>query len=198
MLADAGQGPSLLKSGLRPGDALVLSKPLGTGILLAAHREARLRSGWHEALVANMLTSNGPAAAAARAQGVRAMTDVTGFGLAGHLLEMLRASGVSARLHLESLPFLPGTLELAAGGVASTLAPANRVAEASIDAAPHLRHQPAYGVLFDPQTSGGLLMGVQAEAAGKLVAELHAAGHTSACVIGEVAHAPAEPRLILE
>lgn len=197
VLADAGEAPALLKGGLRPGDALVLTKPLGTGILLAAHREARLRATWLDSLLASMLTSNGPAAAVARAHAVRAMTDVTGFGLAGHLLEMVRASRVSARLHLASLPLLPGTLELAAAGVASTLAPANRAAEAAIDAPPLLRQQPAYGVLFDPQTSGGLLIGVPPDGVASLVKALPAAGHAAACVIGEVVECPDEPRLTL-
>ncbi len=197
VLADAGTAPSLLKSGLHPGDALVLTKPLGTGILLAAHREARLRAAWLDTLLANMLTSNGPAAAAAREHGVHAMTDVTGFGLAGHLLEMLRSGHVSARLHLASLPLLPGTLELAASGVASTLAPANRAVEAAIDAPPILRQELTYSVLFDPQTSGGLLIGAPPAAAAGLVRDLHAAGHADACVIGEVVECQDDPRLAL-
>jgi selenide,water dikinase len=197
VLADAGDGPAMLKAGLCPGDALVLTKPLGTGILLAAHREARLRAHWFDTLVAAMLLSNGPAAAAARTHGVQAMTDVTGFGLAGHLLEMLRAGRVSARLELGALPLLPGAGELAAAGVASTLAPANRAAEAAIDCPHPLQQQPAYSILFDPQTSGGLLLGVRPEAVGNLVRDLHAAGHTAARIIGEVLPCQHEPRLML-
>ena len=113
-----------------------------------------------------------------RGFGVVACTDVTGFGLAGHLMEMLRASGVGAVLDGSALPALPGARELAAQGVASTLAPANR---AAID----LRDGPDVDLLTDPQTSGGLLAGVPAARATECVAALRAAG-CDAAVVGHV------------
>ena len=174
----AAPGVLWRKSGLQPGDALILTKPLGTGIVLAAHMRGLARVDWLAAALDSMARSNGAAAEVLRRFGVVACTDVTGFGLAGHLLEMLRASGVAAVLDGSALPALPGARELAAQGVASTMAPANR---APID----LPDGPALALLADPQTSGGLLAGVAADQAGKCLAELRAAG-LPATVIGHV------------
>src|SRR6185437_7468874 len=118
----------LRKSGLRPGDALVLTKPLGTGILLAGNMRGLAKARWLAAALDQMRRSNADAARILLAHGARACTDVTGFGLAGHLREMLDASGVAARLSLAALPALPGALELAARGIESTLAPDNLAA----------------------------------------------------------------------
>jgi selenide,water dikinase len=148
------------KSSLQPGDALLLTKPLGTGVLLAAHMQARCPAASMQPLLHAMLSSNQIPARLAFEHGVRAMTDVTGFGLAGHLLEMLRASNLAAELDLSSIPLLPGVTELLSAGVESTLAPANRDAEAEMDSRESLLHKPEYAVLFDPQTSGGLLIAV--------------------------------------
>lgn len=178
MLADAGPARPRLKSGLRPGDYLVLTKPLGTGILLAAHMRGQCKAAWMETLVRWLLQSNQQAAELAHKFDLPAVTDVTGFGLAGHLLEMLRASDVAAELNLSSVPLLPGVAELLRAGVESTLAPANRAAEseiedrrdnkartkaAAVDCPACSSEEAAYAALFDPQTSGGLLLGVPAE-----------------------------------
>lgn len=144
----------MTKGRLRPGDRLFLTKPLGTGVLLAGHMRAACRAEWMTPLVASMVQSNGPAAKAAVASGATAMTDVTGFGLAGHLLEMLRAGDASAELRLAEIPLLPGAAELLTAGVESTLAPANRRAAAT----PGDGKTPGYAALFDPQTGGGLLI----------------------------------------
>jgi selenide,water dikinase len=171
------------KGGLQPGDALVLTKPLGTGIVLAAQMQGLARVDWLAATLASMARSNGAAAAVLRRFAITACTDVTGFGLGGHLMEMLRASGVAAEL-VASLPALPGARELAAGGVASTLAPANR---AWLD----LGDGEAVALLSDPQTSGGLLAGMPAEQAEACVAALVEAG-CEATLVGQVmAGAPA-------
>ena len=114
------------KSGLRPGEALVLTKPLGTGIVLAAQMRGRAKARWLVAAIDSMRRTNGDAAAILRAHGVAACTDVTGFGLAGHLTEMLRASGVAAEIDPDAVPALDGARTLAAQGIESTLAPANR------------------------------------------------------------------------
>jgi selenide,water dikinase len=173
----AAPGGLWRKAGLRPGDALVLTKPLGTGIVLAAQMRGLAQVDWLEAALASMARSNAAAAEGLRRFGVHACTDVTGFGLGGHLMEILRASGVAAELAAD-LPALPGAGELAARGVASTLAPANR---ATLD----LPDGPAVALLADPQTSGGLLAGVSAEAAQACVAALRQAG-CEAAVVGRV------------
>jgi selenide,water dikinase len=126
-----------------------------------------------------MRTSNAAASRILREHGAVACTDVTGFGLAGHLLEMLRASGVGAVVWPDRVPALPGALELAAQGVESTLAVENRrvVQDAGADA--------RRALLFDPQTSGGLLAGITAERIDACVAALRAAG-IEAAIIGTV------------
>jgi selenide, water dikinase len=144
----------LRKAGLQPGDALVLTKPLGTGIVLAGHMRGLAHAAWLQAAIVSMRSSNAVASHLFRECGATACTDITGFGLAGHLMEMLQASSVGAVLWTDAVPALPGALELAAQGVESTLAPQNRrvlsgAATGAITA-----------VLFDPQTSGGLLAGV--------------------------------------
>lgn len=176
------------KSALRPGDALILTKPLGTGIVLAGQMQGRTRARWLQAAIASMRRSNAAAAAILRAHGVRACTDVTGFGLAGHLLEMLRASGLSAILDPVSIPVLPGAAELAAAGVASTLAPANLAA--ALAALPAGTAPAALALLVDPQTSGGLLAGLPAAEARACLAALRAAG-IAAAIVGEVGPAGA-------
>jgi selenide,water dikinase len=195
LLADHGPGPLKVKGGLRPGDRLVLTKPLGTGILLAAQMRARCRAAWMQALLRTMLLSNQEAAETLDAFDVRGLTDVTGFGLAGHLLEMLRASGLPAVLSLAAVPLLPGVAELVAQGTESTLAPANRVAESEIEAAPELRKTAAYAALFDPQTCGGLLVGVPEHQVQALLDQLGARSEVPASQIGHVLAPDDGPRL---
>ncbi len=166
------------KAALRVGDALVLTKPLGTGIILAAGMRGLARARWLAGAIAAMRRSNADAARILRAHGIVACTDVTGFGLAGHLLEMLRASALGAVIEAACVPLLPGARDLAADGIASTLAPANLAASG-------LGTDPLAAVLADPQTSGGLLAGVAADRAGACLAALRAAG-TEAAIIGHV------------
>jgi selenide,water dikinase len=174
------------KAALQAGDALVLTKPLGTGVLLAAHARALCPAAAFPALLQTMLTSNGPAAELAVEHGVRAMTDVTGFGLAGHLLEMLRASRVAAELELGAIPLLPGTSDLLARGIESTLAPSNRQMETEISCSNSVRTTPGYAALFDPQTSGGLLVGIAAGRAELLITQLRERHGMTAVRIGQV------------
>jgi selenide,water dikinase len=164
------------KSGLRPGDTLILTKPVGTGIVLAGHMRGLTRATWLAATIASMRRSNAAAAHVLRDHGVTACTDVTGFGLAGHLAEMTRASAVAATIWRDAVPVLPGALELAAHGVESTLAGENA------RAVPNLSTEPRERVLIDPQTSGGLLGGVPAARAEACVQALRAAGLTVAIV----------------
>jgi selenide,water dikinase len=169
----------LRKSGLRPGDALVLTKPLGTGIVLAGHMRGLAHAAWLQAAIASMRASNADASRLFREFAATSCTDVTGFGLAGHLMEMLRASRVGAVLWPEALPALPGALELAALGVESTLAPQNRRV---LSAAPS---GATTSLLSDPQTSGGLLAGVAADKVDACVAAMHQE-HVPAAVVGMV------------
>jgi len=170
------------KGGLQAGDALVLTKPLGSGILLAAAMRARARAAPIAAALAEMRRSHRAAAAILLAHGVTALTDVSGFGLAGHLGEMLAASGAAAELALAALPVYDDVIALARAGVASTLLPKN-LAVASLLRQPV--DAPTRALLFDPQTSGGLLAGIPAGNAAACVAELKAAGYAAA-VIGRV------------
>ncbi len=167
------------KAGLRDGDALVLTKPLGTGIVLAGYMRGLAKTRWLQAAVASMRRTNAEAARILHAHGVLACTDVTGFGLAGHLGEMLRASGCGAVLFTDDIPLLPGALVLARLGVESTLAPENRQLLPAHDPGPLI------DLLADPQTSGGLLAGVPAARAASCLAALRGAG-IEAAIVGAV------------
>jgi selenide,water dikinase len=167
------------KSGLHPGNALILTKPIGTGIVLAGHMRGLTKAAWLSAAIASMCRTNAVAARVLREHGVTACTDVTGFGLAGHLAEMTRASAVAATIWRDVVPVLPGALELAAQGIESSLAPDNA------RAVPNLSGEPRERVLIDPQTSGGLLGGVPAERAAACLRALRAAGMVAA-IIGTV------------
>jgi selenide,water dikinase len=171
------------KGGLQARDALVLTRPLGTGILFAAAMRAKARAASIDAALAEMRRSNRDAAAILLKHGATAMTDVSGFGLVGHLGEMLAASGVDAELDLSAIPLYDGALALARAGTASTLLPENlslvQLLRGDVD---------VWGkaLLFDPQTSGGLLAGIPAERAAACVSELWSAGHAHARLVGQV------------
>ncbi len=173
------------KSGARPGDVLILTKPLGTGIQLAGMMRDLSRGPWLDAALDSMLLSNGPARDALAPLRPNACTDITGFGLLGHLLELCEQSGLDARLDLDRLALLPGTEELVARGVASTLKPANdqvltRCAHHGI-----ADHDPRLVAATDPQTSGGLLFSVAPEVRDAALAALRDAG-VNASAIGEM------------
>lgn len=169
----------LHKSGLRVGDALVLTKPLGTGIVLAGYRQGEVHGRWLLAAIDSMQTTNAMASRVLRAHGATACTDVAGLGLAGHLGEMLRASGVAAVLWPDAVPALPGALELAGVGIASPAASQNAFALPSGAA------DPRAALLIDPETSGGLLAGVPSGNAEACLSALRDGG-LHAAVIGAV------------
>ena len=176
----------LRKGGMQPGDRLILTKPLGTGTLFAADMRLKAKGRWISAALASMLLSNRSAAACLRRHSVTACTDVTGFGLLGHLVEMTRASQVGARLDLSQLPVLDGAEETVAAGIFSTLQPQNvrlRRAMRNLDTA---AHAPRYPLLFDPQTAGGLLASVPSDRAAACLAELQSLGYKHAAIIGTV------------
>jgi selenide,water dikinase len=176
----------LRKGGLRPGEQLVLTKPLGTGTLFAADMRGKAKARWIDAALAAMTQSNRTAAECLRRYGARACTDVTGFGLIGHLVEMVKASGVDAELDLAAVPVFAGALETIRLGVFSSLQPQNlRLRRALRDLAGAASDE-RFPLLFDPQTAGGLLAGIPAERAAACVAELHALGFARAAAIGHV------------
>jgi selenide,water dikinase len=185
-LIDASLAGVMTKTGLRPGDVLILTKPIGTGTLFAAHARLSAKGRWIDAALESMQVSNRAAAACLWAHGARACTDLTGFGLLGHLVEMTGPSDVNAELDLDALPLLSGARETAAAGILSSLQPANvRLRRALRNQAAAVNH-PAYPLLFDPQTAGGLLAGVPAERADACLTELRRLGYAQAAVIGRV------------
>jgi len=172
------QGRVLTKAGAQAGDRLILTKPLGSGTLLAAEM-ARKAHGRDIAALWPYLVQPQGAASAILAPLANAMTDITGFGLAGHLDEMLRASDLHATITLADLPLFAGAEALAAQGVTSSLEPANRAALLGrLDTPDTARAR----LLFDPQTAGGLLAAVPAEHANTLVTRLRDAGYTAAAI----------------
>jgi selenide,water dikinase len=178
----------LRKGGMQPGDVLILTQPLGTGTLFAADMQGRAKGRWIEGAIAHMLTSHQAAADIFRAHGATACTDVTGFGLAGHLLEMARASGVAVTVDLEALPVLIGAVDTITAGIESTLHAQNlQVAELI---APANMDHPLYPLIFDPQTAGGLLAAIPASTAQSCLAALQGQGY-SAAMIGAVRETPA-------
>ena len=174
------------KGGLKAGDALILTKPIGTGTLFAAHAKLAAKGRWIDSALASMVQSNKAGAECLRRFGSRACTDVTGFGLLGHLVEMTRPSGVDAELDLSAIPVLPGAEETAAAGILSSLQPANiRLRRGIRDQEKWVKH-PRYPLIFDPQTAGGLLASVAADQADECVKALKALGYPHTAVIGRV------------
>ena len=185
----------LRKGRARSGDVLVLTKRLGTGVLVSGSRQGRTDAGHLAAAIESMRTLNRAASEVLVRAGVRSATDVTGFGLLGHGLEMARASGTTFVFDAVALPALPGALELAAAGIETGGATHNRrfVADDLLldEAVP-----PAVTTLaHDPQTSGGLLAAIPAADLDGVLRDLDAAGVPSWCV-GHV-EAAAEPRVEL-
>jgi selenide,water dikinase len=162
------------KAGACPGDALFLTKPLGTGVVLQAHRDGVSPTGALDAAIASMVELNREAADALRPFEPNAVTDVTGFGLLGHVHELASRSGVRAVIDAEALPLLPGALELAEGGVRTGGDRRNREF-----AGPHVESTARPGLealAYDPQTAGGLLVSLPANKAVLLGASFAAVG----------------------
>lgn len=187
------EGKLFQKGKLQPGDLLVLTKPIGSGALLAAWMRSACRASWFEKLTQGMLQANAPAAAVFARAGVTACTDVTGFGLAGHLLEMLDGSRLSAELTSQCVPLYEGFREVAQSGILSSLQRDNAKVACRVHGESTL---PDY--LFDPQTSGGLLAGVKPDAVDRTLEELRAAGFIQAAVIGTVRSADQDGRPVIQ
>ena len=185
-LVDEDLHSVMRKGGMRPGDVLILTKPIGTGTLFAAHARLQTRGRWIDAVLESMIQSSRLGAQCLQAHGATACTDLTGFGLLGHLVEMTRPSGVDIELELAALPLLDGALETSAAGILSSLQPANvRLRRALRNQAEAVSH-PNYPLIFDPQTAGGLLASLPAGRADACIVALRALGYSKAAVIGRV------------
>ena len=174
----------MLKNALQPGDQLILTRPLGSGVLFAADMQGKSRGAWIDEALEHMLVSNRAAAACLRQYGVRACTDVTGFGLAGHLFEMARASNCAVEILLDQLPLYSGVIDLAAQGITSSLQPQNTRIRHSIVETPAPGKHAAYPLLFDPQTAGGLLAAVSKQDAEVCLQELRCLGYPATAIVG--------------
>jgi selenide,water dikinase len=174
------------KGGMRPGDVLILTKPIGTGTLFAAHARLQAKGRWIDDALQSMRHSNRLAAECLRRFGATACTDLTGFGLLGHLVEMTRPSEVDATIYLSALPVLDGAEETVAAGILSSLQPANVRLRRAIRNPQATVNHPRYPLIFDPQTAGGLLASVPANQADACVRELITLGYPHTCIIGAI------------
>lgn len=174
---------TLTKAGAKDGDALVLTKPIGTGVILAAAMRGLHIGGAVEACMRSMDFSNAAALQVLQSHKVRALTDITGFGLIGHLAEMLRASNCGAKLNLRNIPMLAGAMDLAKQGVRSSLQRANAQALQDFSIAESAADERRLALLSDPQTSGGLLASVPADQLDKCLEALGRA-NVHASVVG--------------
>ena len=181
--------PANLKrnSGARPGDKLVLGKPIGVGIISAALKKGRLDDAGYKAMIATTTKLNTPGTRLGKLDGVHALTDVTGFGLLGHLLEIARGSNAGAKLRWNAIPILPQALDFAAEGISTGASGRNwtgyggrvRLGAAIGDAQKAL--------LTDPQTSGGLLVACAPESCDEVLGIFRSEGFADAAVVGEMA-----------
>ena len=179
------------KGGMVPSQALILTKALGTGSLFAADMQKQAKGRWIKSAVASMLQSNRTAADCLRQHGATACTDVTGFGLAGHLLEMMAASQVDATLRLNNIERLPGVEHTLQKGIVSSLHARNRQgAIAHIQTHTARSSSPLFQILFDPQTSGGLLASLPSARVEACLSELHRFGFEHSQCIGQCVSTP--------
>ena len=192
------RGRLMRKGGLKPGDRLILTKPLGTGVILAAEMRGRATARHVGAAIEAMLQPAAAASACLADYGATACTDVTGFGLLGHLMEMLTASGMDARLDPQAIPALDGALALLAGGLTSSLHGANRAALTALAPGGAEPDPGLAALLVDPQTAGGLLAGVSAERAAACLDELCRLGYRAALIGVVAARDGVAPRVRLD
>ncbi len=179
-------------SDARPGDVLILTKGLGVGVFSAALKQGRLDQAGYAAMVATTTQLNAVGADLADKAEVHAMTDVTGFGLLGHLLEVCRGAGLSAELRWADTPLLPGAQALAEAGVRTGASTRNWASYGEAVRLPAGAPDALRDLLCDPQTSGGLLLSVGLEAAADVLAQVRAAGFAQSAVIGQLEAGPAE------
>lgn len=176
----------LTNAGAQPGDVLILGKPLGVGVFSAAQKRGLLNTSDYEAMIDSTTKLNTPGADLAHLDGVHAVTDVTGFGLLGHLSEMCRGSDVSAQLDRSALPVFDGARRLLAEGVRTGASGRNWAA-----VEPHVQRPQDWSdadrdMLCDPQTSGGLLVACTPDSAPEVLQAFRRQGHDAAVQIGQV------------
>jgi selenide, water dikinase len=185
-LIDDDPAKILRKNGMQPGDVLILTKPVGTGTLFAAHARLAAKGRWIDGALKSMVISNRLGAKCLTEFGATACTDLTGFGLLGHLVEMTRPSGVDAELNLTNLPLLDGAEECVAQGIVSSLQSANvRLRRALRNQEAMVKH-PRYPLIFDPQTAGGLLASVPADRVEACIVALRELGYVHTAAIGKI------------
>jgi selenide,water dikinase len=171
---------------MQPGDLLILTKSIGTGTLFAAGMRMKAKGRWSDAALTSMVQSNYAAARCLHDHGATACTDVTGFGLLGHLVEMTRPSGVDVELLLGAIPFLDGALDTVRLGILSSLQPQNvRLRRAIRDLAAFAQDE-RRPLIFDPQTAGGLLASIPAHRTDPCLAELKRLGYGNAAIINTI------------
>ncbi len=173
-------------AGAKPGDKLVLGKPLGVGILSAALKKEKLDAAGYAAMIANTTRLNTPGIKLGTMDGVHALTDVTGFGLLGHLLEICRGSKAGARIAFASLPILPQVMDLARAGNVTGASGRNWAGYGQDVTLTAPLGDVERNLLTDPQTSGGLLVACSPEAVDAVLAVFAAEGFAAATVIGEI------------
>ena len=184
--------------GAVPGDVLLLTRPLGSGVLLHADMAGRARGPWVQAVHRHLTRSNQPAIHGLRGHPIHAATDVTGFGLARHLKTMLQDDRCEGVLRLSSLPLLPGVATLLRAGERSSFHEQNRMDETMWAVAPDLRRDPLTEVVFDPQTAGGLLLAIPPESAETALQKIRCAGFESAALVGVVGQRRGGPSVRME
>jgi len=173
--------PAITLAGAQPGQAIVLSRPIGSGVLFAAEMQKLANGNDMAALLDELERPQGTAAQILAKAGATSMTDVTGFGLAGHLFGICRESEVKAELTLDDIPLFPGALDVAIAGIRSHLYAANAASVPVVQLTGNAK-DPRSSLVFDPQTAGGFLATVPASAANDVVEELRNVGNDAAVV----------------
>jgi selenide,water dikinase len=186
--------PSKVKrnSDAKAGDKLILGKPLGVGVLSAALKKNALDAAGYAAMIESTTKLNKPGKALSDLRGVHALTDVTGFGLLGHLLELARGSSLTAKLNMARIPLLPNVQQLAENGFITGASGRNWAGYGhEVSLAKEIT--PVQQMLLtDPQTSGGLLVSCDADAVEEVLALFKREGFADAAVIGEMTAGPAK------
>ncbi len=176
----------------KAGDKLILGKPLGVGIMSAALKKGALDAAGYTAMIETTTKLNKPGIALSNMPGVHALTDVTGFGLLGHLLEMARGAGLTAKLNMAHIPLLPNVQQLAANGCVTGASGRNWASYGHAVALADAITPVQQALLSDPQTSGGLLVACDAATVDEVLAQFAREGFAHAAVIGEMVAGPAK------
>ena len=188
----------LRKNGLQPDDVLILTQPLGVGVIFAGQSQGKAQCQWIDQVLEPMLQSNQHASNIAQSFGVTACTDVTGFGLLGHLWEMVESSGVRVCLKLDEIEVLTGALKLSQDGVQSSLFNQNALIQSRLKYSPEMKKHPHWPLLFDPQTSGGLLLAIPQPQVKLCLQTLKAEGFQGSHQVGQVLAIDSNPVIQLQ